>query len=132
MRAHSEVMQEVFGPVDGVGVRSAVGVMLPHGIATEVMGASFRNSGQILALAGCDLLTIAPELLAQLAAAQGPVPRVLDPQSARQLDLPAVQYDEAGFRYALNEDAMATEKLAEGIRAFAADTFKLEQLIQAA
>uniref|UniRef100_UPI0035AEE264 transaldolase n=1 Tax=Hylemonella sp. TaxID=2066020 RepID=UPI0035AEE264 len=103
-----------------------------HGIATEVMGASFRNSGQILALAGCDLLTIAPELLAQLAAAQGPVPRVLDPQSARQLDLPAVQYDEAGFRYALNEDAMATEKLAEGIRAFAADTFKLEQLIQAA
>jgi transaldolase len=103
-----------------------------HGIATEVMGASFRNSGQILALAGCDLLTIAPELLAQLAAAQGPVLRVLDPQSARQLDLPAVQYDEAGFRYALNEDAMATEKLAEGIRAFAADTFKLEQLIQAA
>lgn len=103
-----------------------------HGIATEVMGASFRNTGQILALAGCDLLTIAPELLAQLAAAQGPVPRVLDPQAARQLDLPPVQYDEAGFRYALNEDAMATEKLAEGIRAFAADTFKLEQLIQAA
>lgn len=103
-----------------------------HGIATEVMGASFRNTGQILALAGCDLLTIAPELLAQLAAAQNPVPRVLDPQAARQLDLPAVQYDEAGFRYALNEDAMATEKLAEGIRAFAADTFKLEQLIQAA
>lgn len=103
-----------------------------HGIATEVMGASFRNTGQILALAGCDLLTIAPELLAQLAAAQGPVPRVLDPQAARQLDLPPVRYDEAGFRYALNEDAMATEKLAEGIRAFAADTFKLEQLIQAA
>ena len=103
-----------------------------HGIATEVMGASFRNTGQILALAGCDLLTIAPELLAQLAAAQGPVPRVLDPLAARQLDLPPVQYDEAGFRYALNEDAMATEKLAEGIRAFAADTFKLEQLIQAA
>jgi transaldolase len=103
-----------------------------HGIATEVMGASFRNTGQILALAGCDLLTIAPELLAQLAAAEGPVPRVLDPQAARQLDLPPVQYDEAGFRYALNEDAMATEKLAEGIRAFAADTVKLEQLIQAA
>jgi transaldolase len=103
-----------------------------HGIATEVMGASFRNTGQILALAGCDLLTIAPELLAQLAAAQNPVPRVLDSQAARQLDLPPVQYDEAGFRYALNEDAMATEKLAEGIRAFAADTVKLEQLIQAA
>ena len=103
-----------------------------HGIATEVMGASFRNTGQILALAGCDLLTIAPELLAQLAAAQNPVPRVLDSQTARQLDLPPVQYDEAGFRYALNEEAMATEKLAEGIRAFAADTVKLEQLIQAA
>jgi transaldolase len=103
-----------------------------HGIATEVMGASFRNTGQILALAGCDLLTIAPELLAQLAAAEGPVPRMLDPQAARGLDLPPVQYDEAGFRYALNEDAMATEKLAEGIRAFAADTLKLEQLIQAA
>ncbi len=103
-----------------------------HGIATEVMGASFRNTGQILALAGCDLLTIAPELLAQLATVEGPVPRVLDPQAARQLDLPPVQYDEAGFRYALNEDAMATEKLAEGIRAFAADTLKLEQLIQAA
>ena len=103
-----------------------------HGIATEVMGASFRNTGQILALAGCDLLTIAPELLAQLATAEGPVPRVLDAQAARQLDLPPVQYDEAGFRYALNADAMATEKLAEGIRAFATDTVKLEQLIQAA
>ncbi len=103
-----------------------------HGIATEVMGASFRNTGQILALAGCDLLTIAPELLAQLAAAEGPVARVLDAQAARQRDLPAVQYDEPGFRYALNEDAMATEKLAEGIRAFAVDTARLEQLILAA
>lgn len=103
-----------------------------HGIATEVMGASFRNTGQILALAGCDLLTIAPELLAQLAAAEGPVAQMLDAQAARQLDLPAVRYDEPGFRYALNEDAMATEKLAEGIRAFAVDTAKLEQLILAA
>ncbi|MEK9952961.1 MAG: transaldolase [Curvibacter sp.] len=103
-----------------------------HGVATEVMGASFRNTGQILALAGCDLLTIAPELLAQLAASEAPVSRQLDAQAARLLDLPAVQYDEAAFRYALNEDAMATEKLAEGIRAFVADTFKLEQLILAA
>ncbi len=103
-----------------------------HGITTEVMGASFRNTGQILALAGCDLLTIAPELLAQLAAAEGPVVQVLNAQAARQLDLPAVQYDEPGFRYALNEDAMATEKLAEGIRAFAVDTARLEQLILAA
>ncbi|WP_042421274.1 transaldolase [Comamonas granuli] len=102
------------------------------GIATEVMGASFRNVGQIVALAGCDLLTIAPELLAQLAQSEAPVARALDAQAARALDLPFVQYDEAAFRYALNEDAMATEKLAEGIRAFAADTVRLEQLIQAA
>ncbi|MCZ2407798.1 MAG: transaldolase [Burkholderiales bacterium] len=102
------------------------------GIATEVMGASFRNVGQIIALAGCDLLTIAPELLAQLAQSEAPVARALDAEAARALDLPFVQYDEAAFRYALNEDAMATEKLAEGIRAFAADTVRLEQLIQAA
>ena len=101
-------------------------------IATEVMGASFRNLGQIVALAGCDLLTIAPELLTQLAASEAPVARVLDPEAARRVAIEPVQYDEAGFRYALNEDAMATEKLAEGIRAFAADAVKLEQLIQAA
>jgi transaldolase len=103
-----------------------------HGIATEVMGASFRSTGQILALAGCDLLTIAPDLLAQLAASEAPVAHALDAQAAQGLDLPVVQYDEAGFRYALNQDAMATEKLAEGIRAFAMDTVKLEQLILAA
>ncbi|MCZ8293906.1 MAG: transaldolase [Hylemonella sp.] len=103
-----------------------------HGIRTEVMGASFRNVGQIVALAGCDLLTISPELLAQLAGSETPIKRALVPEAARTLDLPVVQYDEAGFRYALNEDAMATEKLAEGIRAFAADTVKLEQLIRAA
>jgi len=101
------------------------------GIATEVMGASFRNVGQILALAGCDLLTISPELLAQLAEADGPVARALDPADARDLKLEMVQQDEAAFRYALNEDAMATEKLAEGIRAFAADAVKLEQLMKA-
>lgn len=101
------------------------------GIATEVMGASFRNVGQITALAGCDLLTIAPELLAQLAATDAPLARALDPAAAKALDLPAVNYDEAGFRFALNQDAMATEKLAEGIRAFVADAIKLEQLMQA-
>jgi transaldolase len=100
------------------------------GIATEIMGASFRNVGQITALAGCDLLTIAPELLAQLAASEAPVTRHLDATAAQALDLPPVLYDEAGFRYALNDDAMATEKLAEGIRAFAADAVKLEQLIR--
>ncbi|MFN9476673.1 transaldolase [Acidovorax sp.] len=102
------------------------------GIATEVMGASFRNTGQITALAGCDLLTIAPDLLAQLAASDAPLAPALKPAAAKALDLPAVNYDEAGFRYALNEDAMATEKLAEGIRGFAVDAVKLEKLILAA
>ena len=102
-----------------------------HGIATQVMGASFRNTGQVLALAGCDLLTISPELLAQLQAHDAPVAQALDAAAARTLDLPAVHYDEKSFRWALNEDAMATEKLAEGIRAFAADAAKLDKLIQA-
>jgi transaldolase len=99
------------------------------GIATEVMGASFRNIGQIIALAGCDLLTISPDLLAQLQALDTPVARVLDVASAQASVQAPVSYDEAGFRYALNEDAMATEKLAEGIRAFAVDAGKLDQMI---
>jgi transaldolase len=101
-----------------------------HGITTEVMGASFRNTGQIVALAGCDLLTIAPELLAQLQASEAPVPKALDAQAALTLPLPAVHHNEKTFRWALNEDAMATEKLAEGIRAFAADAAKLDALIE--
>jgi transaldolase len=101
-----------------------------HGIATEVMGASFRNVGQITALAGCDLLTISPELLATLQASDAPLTRALDPQAALQADLPAVHLDEAAFRWALNEDAMATEKLAEGIRAFAVDAAKLDRMIE--
>jgi transaldolase len=114
------------------GVRSVTAIYRHYkkfGIATEVMGASFRNLGQIAALAGCDLLTIAPELLAQLQASETPLQRSLDPAAARDLDLPPVHFDEAGFRYALNEDAMATEKLAEGIRAFAADAAKLDRLV---
>jgi transaldolase len=101
-----------------------------HGIATEVMGASFRNVGQIVALAGCDLLTISPELLAQLQASEVAVPLALDAAAAAAMNLPAVHHDEKAFRWALNEDAMATEKLAEGIRAFAVDAGKLDQLIQ--
>ena len=100
-----------------------------HGIATEVMGASFRNIGQITALAGCDLLTISPELLAQLAATEAPLSPALDAAAAQAMDLPAVAYQEASFRLALNEDAMATEKLAEGIRQFARDQEKLEKLL---
>lgn len=110
-------------------VRAIYAYFKRHGIATEVMGASFRNVGQITALAGCDLLTIAPELLAQLEASNAPVERMLDAATAAQAPAQAVHYDEAAFRYALNADAMATEKLAEGIRAFAADTLKLEALM---
>jgi transaldolase len=77
-------------------------------------------------------LTIAPELLAQLAASDAPLQRALDATQAKQLDLAPVNYDEASFRYALNQDAMASEKLGEGIRAFAVDTARLEQLILAA
>ena len=101
-----------------------------HGITTEVMGASFRNTGQIVALAGCDLLTISPDLLAALQASEAPLARALDAEAERALELPAVHHDEKSFRWALNEDAMATEKLAEGIRAFAADALKLDRLIE--
>ena len=102
-----------------------------HGIATEVMGASFRNVGQIIALAGCDLLTISPDLLVQLQASSAPVAKVLDAAAAKAAAVSAVSYNEASFRYALNEDAMATEKLAEGIRAFAVDAGKLDKMIDA-
>ncbi len=101
-----------------------------HSIQTEVMGASFRNLGQITALAGCDLLTIAPDLLAQLQAGSDPVERALDAKEALTMNLPAVRHNEKNFRWALNEDAMATEKLAEGIRAFAMDSRKLDALIE--
>ena len=100
-----------------------------HDIATEVMGASFRNVGQIVALAGCDLLTISPDLLAQLQASEVAFTPALDARAAQDLDLPVVSYTEADFRFALNDDAMATEKLAEGIRQFAVDAAKLDQLI---
>ncbi len=105
-----------------------------YGVSTEIMGASFRNTGQILALAGCDLLTISPELLAQLqeqpAANHAPLVRALDPTAPPQEGVVRVHYDEPSFRLALNEDAMATEKLAEGIRAFCVDAVKLEALLQ--
>jgi transaldolase len=114
------------------GVRSVTQIYTYYkhfGITTEVMGASFRNTGQITALAGCDLLTISPELMAQLQASEAPLPRALEPESARRAAVHAVTFNETAFRYALNEDAMATEKLAEGIRSFAADTARLDQMI---
>ena len=100
-----------------------------YGHATQVMGASFRNTGEIIALAGCDLLTISPDLLAKLESSNEPLSRVLDPEKAKTLDIAKVPVDEKSFRWALNEDAMATDKLAEGIRKFAEDIVKLEGII---
>ena len=99
------------------------------GHKTEVMGASFRNKGEITELAGCDLLTISPALLGELAASTDPLTRKLDPAAAKSLPLDKVTLDEKTFRLQLNEDAMATEKTADGIRKFSADIVKLEQLI---
>jgi len=101
------------------------------GYATQVMGASFRKTGQILALAGCDLLTIAPDLLAKLAAAGGEVERRLSPEEARRQPLDKLALDEPAYRWLHNEDAMAVDKLAEGIRRFDADARKLEQFVRA-
>jgi len=99
------------------------------GYETEVMGASFRNIGQILELAGCDLLTISPELMKQLSESHDAVHRKLTVADAKKADVKRLSLDEKKFRYLLNEDAMATEKTAEGIRKFAADIAKLEQLV---
>jgi transaldolase len=100
------------------------------GYRTEVMGASFRNTSQIIALAGCDLLTISPELLQTLSEHAEPVERQLSVDQALRADLEKISLDEKAFRLALNEDAMATEKLAEGIRLFCADAVKLEVLVE--
>ena len=99
------------------------------GHSTEVMGASFRNVSQIVELAGCDLLTISPDLLAKLAASNEPLTRKLVPEAAKQSDIERLVLDEKTFRYLVNDDAMATEKTADGIRKFAADIVKLEKFI---
>jgi transaldolase len=100
-----------------------------HGYKTQVMGASFRKTEQVLALAGCDLLTIAPDLLEKMAKTPGPVERRLSPEAAKKSNLEKLQLDEKSFRWLLNEDQMASDKLAEGIRRFDADARKLERLI---
>lgn len=99
------------------------------GYSTEVLGASFRNTGEILELAGCDLLTIAPPLLEELQGQEGKLDRRLDPETAQGHDLEKLHLDEKTFRWKLNEDTMATEKLSEGIRLFAADLQKLADYI---
>jgi transaldolase len=127
--------EAAMGGANDPGVKSVAQIwryFKKFGIDTEVMGASFRNTGQILALAGCDLLTISPELLAALQASEAPVVRALDPDAALGCDAKALSFNEASFRWALNEDAMASEKLAEGIRAFAADAVRLDGMIEGA
>ena len=100
------------------------------GYQTEVMGASFRNVSQIIELAGCDLLTISPDLLAKLAASTETITKKLDAADSKAASIQKIHCDEKSFRFLFNEDAMATEKTAEGIRKFAADIVKLEQVIQ--
>lgn len=117
-----------------VSVKSIYAYYKSFGIGTVVMGASFRNTGEIEALAGCDRLTIGPGLLDELAAATGELPRKLSPASSPQSDserAKKIVLDEKAFRFALNEDAMATEKLAEGIRGFVKDLRGLRKLVAA-
>lgn len=101
-----------------------------HGYKTQVMGASFRNLGEILELAGCDLLTIAPKLLEELKNLEGPVERKLNPEKSHSMNIAKRHMDEKTFRWELNENAMATEKLSEGIRNFTKDLLKLEEMIK--
>jgi len=123
-----------YSGADDPGVQSVQRIYTYYkkfGYRTEVMGASFRNTSQILELAGCDLLTISPELLQSLSENEAPVARKLSAEQAARADMEKISLDEKAFRLALNEDAMATEKLAEGIRLFCADSVKLEQLVDA-
>jgi len=124
-----------YAPEEDPGVRSVQEIYAyykQYGYPTEIMGASFRSKGQVLALAGCDLLTISPELLQELQGGDGPVPCRLTPETARAVPMERVPADEKSFRFLLNEDAMATEKTAEGIRKFAADMVGLEAVVRAA
>lgn len=121
-----------YAPSEDPGVRSVTQIYYyfkKFGYKTVVMGASFRNADEILELAGCDLLTISPQFLKELQDASGTVERKLDPALAQQLEVKKITLDETTFRWLLNSDAMATEKLAEGIRNFAKDTVKLENYI---
>ena len=123
-----------FAPAEDPGVLSVTKIYNYYkkfGHATEVMGASFRNIGEITELAGCDLLTISPQLLEELQKGTGAVPRKLTSEAAAACKLEKISLDEKAFRWAHNEDAMATEKLAEGIRLFTVDSIKLEQWLAA-
>lgn len=121
-----------YAPAEDPGVlsvRQIYNYYKKHGIKTQVMGASFRNAGEILELAGCDLLTIAPTLLSELNSSEAPIQKKLSAEEAKNLDIPAQKVDEKTFRWMMNENPMATDKLAEGIRKFAEDAQILEQLV---
>jgi transaldolase len=121
-----------FAPADDPGVLSVKEIYSYYkkfGYRTEVMGASFRNKGEILELAGCDLLTISPQLLGELKASEEAIERKLAPEPVRENKLERISLDEKQFRWLLNENAMATEKTSEGIRQFNADAVKLDQFI---
>lgn len=123
--------QEIFGADDpGVlSVKRIYNYYRKFDYKTEIMGASFRNTSQILELAGCDLLTISPDLLQKLSDSDAKISSKLNPETAKLSDLEKIEITEKSFRFLINEDAMATEKLSEGIRLFCADTIKLEALI---
>jgi transaldolase len=121
-----------YAPADDPGaqsVREIYAYYKTFGHPTEIMGASFRSKGEVLELAGCDLLTISPELLSELKNSSDPVPRKLSPKTSIDPKLSRIAVDEKSFRWMMNESAMATEKLAEGVRTFAADAVKLEEYI---
>jgi transaldolase len=123
-----------YAGADDPGVQSVATIYSYYkkfGYTTEVMGASFRNTSQIVSLAGCDLLTISPELLQKLSESDVPFERALSAEQASHADIQKMTLDEKAFRFMLNEDAMATEKLAEGIRLFCLDAVKLEKLVSA-
>jgi len=129
---YKKEMKRDFTGAEDPGVQSVTEIYTYYqkfDIGTEVMGASFRNSGQIRELAGCDALTISPELMKELSESMEPLERKLDPEKAKQAKIEKLKLDEKTFRYLLNDNAMATEKTAEGIRKFAADVVKLEKFV---
>lgn len=129
---HKTKTGEEYSPAKDPGVQSVKEIYAYYkkfGHPTEVMGASFRNIGEILELAGCDLLTISPTLLGELMSSNESVERKLSPEAAKQAKVRKLALNERKFRWLLNENAMATEKTAEGIRSFAADTVKLQKYL---
>jgi transaldolase len=129
---YKKEMKRDYAGAEDPGVQSVTEIYTYYkkfDIATEIMGASFRNVGQIRELAGCDALTISPELMKELSESIEPLERKLDPENAKQAKLEKLKLDEKTFRYLLNDNAMATEKTAEGIRKFAADVVKLEKFV---